>query len=81
MHVYYAAYETKGYTLEEMHEVFDSRLPPWKFRPGESRIEALASRIRQQQWQQEQQQANRRNGSGTETIAVDEEAWPFRRRS
>ncbi|KAL9484124.1 hypothetical protein ACSS6W_002913 [Trichoderma asperelloides] len=53
MHIYYAAYETKGYTLEEMHEAFDSRLPPWKFRQGESRVEALASRIRQQQRQQQ----------------------------
>lgn len=81
MHIYYAAYETKGYTLEEMHEAFDSRLPPWKFRQGESRVEALASRIRQQQRQQ--QRASIRSSRGTGAIAVqeEEEGWPFRRRS
>lgn len=83
MHMYYAAYETKGYTLEEMHEVFDSRLPPWKFRQGESRIEALASSIQQQQQrQQQQQQAGGRSVSRPEAIvAEEEEGWPFRRRS
>lgn len=79
LHMYYAAYETKGYTLEEMHEVFESKVPPWEFRQGESRVEALASRIRQQQ--REQQRDNGRNGTGTEAIAVEEEGWPFRRRS
>ncbi|KAL6898890.1 sugar transporter domain-containing protein [Trichoderma evansii] len=78
LHIYYAAYETKGYTLEEMHEVFDSKLPPWEFRPEESRVEALASRIRQQQ--RELQRANGRNRTGTEAIAAEEETWPFRRR-
>lgn len=82
MHMYYAAYETKGYTLEEMHEAFDSGLPPWKVRRGESRIEALASRIQQdQQRRYQQQQAQERSGIRAEaTVAEEDEGWPFRRR-
>ncbi|UKZ67061.1 uncharacterized protein TrAtP1_008224 [Trichoderma atroviride] len=79
--MYYIAYETKGYTLEEMHEVFDSGLPPWKIRQGESRIEALASRIHQDQQRQQQLQAQGRSRSRTEAICAEEdEGWPFRRR-
>lgn len=84
MHMYYAAYETKGYTLEEMHEAFDSGQLPWKIRRGESRFEALASRIQQDQQDQQrrQQQAQGRSGSRTEAIRAEEdEGWPFRRRS
>ncbi|KAK1248277.1 hypothetical protein MKX08_006497 [Trichoderma sp. CBMAI-0020] len=82
MFMYYIAYETKGYTLEEMHKVFDSGLPPWKIRQGESRIEALASRIQQDQQRQQQPQAQGRSASGTDAIGAEEdEGWPFRRRS
>ncbi|PNP45260.1 hypothetical protein TGAMA5MH_02983 [Trichoderma gamsii] len=83
IHMYYTAYETTGYTLEEMHEAFASGLPPWKVRRGESRIEALASRIQQdQQRRHQQQQAHGRNGIRAEAIVAEEdEGWPFRRRS
>jgi hypothetical protein len=83
MHMYFAAYETKGYTLEEMNEVFDSGLPPWQFSQGESRIEALASLIQQQQQRRQQLQAIGRSSSRTARIVAEEEegGWPFRRRS
>lgn len=77
MHMYCTAYETKGYTLEEMHQVFDSGVPAWKFRQGESRIEEMASRIRQYQ-QQEQQRANgMSNGQANAPVAGEEDGWPF----
>lgn len=37
--------ETKGYTLEEMDEVFDSGLPVWKKLKKTSRLEELAREI------------------------------------
>ena len=37
--------ETKGYTLEEMDDVFDSGLPAWKTRQKTSRLEQLEREI------------------------------------
>ncbi len=41
LHMAYAAPETKGYTLEEMDEVFDSGLPAWKSPKKASRLDEL----------------------------------------
>lgn len=41
LHVFFAAPETKGKTLEEMDEVFDTRRPAWERVPGESRLDRL----------------------------------------
>ncbi|KAL7797410.1 high-affinity glucose transporter [Trichoderma ceciliae] len=73
IHMFVAAYETKGYTLEEMDEAFSSRLPAWKSRQKESKLDGLVSRI-------EQQRAN--GGVSDEAgIPVEEVGWPFRRRT
>lgn len=45
--MFFAAYETKGYTLEEMDDVFDSGVPAWKTRTKTSRLEALEKEIEQ----------------------------------
>jgi sugar porter (SP) family MFS transporter len=45
IHVFLAAPETKGRTLEEMNEVFDSGLPAWRSRPSASRLDTLAHEI------------------------------------
>lgn len=45
IHMALAAPETKGYTLEEMDEVFDSGLPAWKTRQKPSRLEQLEREI------------------------------------
>ena len=45
IHVFLAAPETKGRTLEEMDEVFDSGLPAWKSPRNASRLETLAKDI------------------------------------
>jgi sugar porter (SP) family MFS transporter len=45
IHVFLAAPETKGRTLEEMDEVFDSGIPPWKPQPKSSRLEAITNQI------------------------------------
>jgi hypothetical protein len=37
--------ETKGKTLEEMDEVFDSGRPAWKAPPKESRLDRLQKEI------------------------------------
>lgn len=39
--MFFTAYETKGYTLEEMDDVFDSGIPAWKAHTKTSRLEAL----------------------------------------
>lgn len=39
--MFLAAPETKGFTLEEMDEVFDSGIAPWKRKAIVSRIEQL----------------------------------------
>lgn len=82
MHMYYAAYETKGYTLEEMHEVFDSGLPPWKFHQEESRIEALAFRIEHIENDMQALQIFARASNRPELAnPLDQQVWPFIRRS
>lgn len=45
IHMSLMAPETKGYTLEEMDEVFDSGLPAWKRLPKRSRLEDLEREI------------------------------------
>jgi len=39
--MFLTAPETKGKTLEEMDEVFDSGIPAWKTRAGGSRLDQL----------------------------------------
>ena len=41
VHMFLTAPETKGKTLEEMDEVFDSGIPAWKTRAGGSRLDQL----------------------------------------
>lgn len=41
IHVFFAAPETKGKTLEEMDDVFDARKPAWERRPSGSRLDAI----------------------------------------
>jgi len=45
IHIFLTAPETKGKTLEEMDEVFDSRVPAWRSRPQGSRLDRLARDI------------------------------------
>ena len=45
IHMFLMAPETKGYTLEEMDEVFDSGLPAWKKHKKSSRLEELEREI------------------------------------
>lgn len=45
IHIFLAAPETKGKTLEEMDEVFESGKWPWQGVPQESRLEALEKDI------------------------------------
>ncbi|KAH8666492.1 MFS sugar transporter-like protein [Xylariales sp. PMI_506] len=45
IHMALLAPETKGYTLEEMDEVFDSGLPAWKRYKKESRLDQLQKEI------------------------------------
>src|ERR1700738_1983997 len=46
IHMSFAAHETKRRTLEEMDDVFDSGLPPWKTsKLTSSRLEQLAEEI------------------------------------
>jgi hypothetical protein len=45
IHMFSAAPETRGKTLEEMDEVFDSGLPTWKSVPKGSRLDQLAKDI------------------------------------
>ena len=45
IHMFLAAPETKGKTLEEMDEVFDSGRPAWKGVPKGSRFDQLAKDI------------------------------------
>jgi Sugar (and other) transporter len=46
IHMFFAAHETKRRTLEEMDDVFDSGLPPWKTsKVTSSRLEQLAEEI------------------------------------
>lgn len=47
IHMFFTAYETKGRTLEEMDEVFDSGHPAWRSQAGRSRLDALAEDIEQ----------------------------------
>lgn len=44
--MFFAAHETKRHTLEEMDDIFDSGLPPWKTsKMTSSRSEQLAEEI------------------------------------
>jgi hypothetical protein len=45
IHMFLLAPETKGKTLEEMDEVFDSGLPAWKAPPEGSRLDKLQKEI------------------------------------
>jgi len=45
IHIFLTAPETKGKTLEEMDEVFDSGLPAWKTVPKGSRLDQLTKDI------------------------------------
>lgn len=45
IHMFLTAPETKGRTLEEMDEVFDSGLPAWKTLPKGSRFDQLQKDI------------------------------------
>ncbi len=45
IHMFLAAPETKGKTLEEMDDVFDSGLPAWKSVPKGSRLDQLQKDI------------------------------------
>lgn len=45
IHLFLTARETKGKTLEEMDDVFDSGLPPWKQEVKGSRLDALEHQI------------------------------------
>ena len=45
IHMFLAAPETKGKTLEEMDEVFDSGRPAWKPVPKGSRLDQLTKDI------------------------------------
>lgn len=45
-HMFFSAPETKGFTLEEMDDVFESGVPAWKRdRPAPSRLEELEMRL------------------------------------
>lgn len=43
--MFFAAHETKGYTLEEMDDIFDSGIRPWQKRQRPSRLDALQQQI------------------------------------
>lgn len=45
IHMFFTAYETKGYTLEEMDDVFDSGVPAWRTNGAKSRLKDLERRI------------------------------------
>lgn len=45
IHMFLTAPETKGKTLEEMDEVFDSGLPAWKAVPKGSRLDQIQKDI------------------------------------
>lgn len=45
IHMFLAAPETKGKTLEEMDAVFDSGIPAWKSVPKGSRLDILSKEI------------------------------------
>ncbi|KAG0135524.1 general substrate transporter [Tuber indicum] len=45
VHMFFTAPETKGVTLEEMDDVFDSGRPPWKTRSPVSRLDNLQKDI------------------------------------
>jgi hypothetical protein len=45
IHMFLTAPETKGKTLEEMDDVFDSGLPAWKSVPQGSRLDQLQKDI------------------------------------
>ncbi|KAF4983732.1 hypothetical protein FZEAL_948 [Fusarium zealandicum] len=47
VHMFFTAHETKGFTLEEMDDVFDSGHKAWKKRDKTSRLERLANDIEQ----------------------------------
>ncbi|KAL4795843.1 general substrate transporter [Aspergillus venezuelensis] len=45
LHMFLTAPETKGFTLEEMDEVFDSGIAPWRRRKIESRLDQIEREI------------------------------------
>ncbi|KAI9375224.1 general substrate transporter [Aspergillus egyptiacus] len=45
IHMFLTAPETKGYTLEEMDEVFDTGIPAWRRLPHKSRLDELEREI------------------------------------
>lgn len=45
--MFFMAPETKGYTLEEMDDIFDSGVPAWKSGHKVSRLEVLEKEIQE----------------------------------
>jgi hypothetical protein len=45
IHMFLMARETAGITLEEMNDVFDSGIPPWKKQPKRSRLDEIQRKI------------------------------------
>lgn len=45
--MFFTAYETKGYTLEEMDDVFDSSVPAWRTNVVKSRLKELERNIQE----------------------------------
>lgn len=44
--MFFAAHETKGYTLEEMDSVFDAGIPAWRTKKPKSQLDNLEQDIR-----------------------------------
>ncbi|KAI5281193.1 MFS sugar transporter [Ascosphaera aggregata] len=45
VHMFFACFETKGYTLEEMGDIFDSGRWPWQTMNIQSRLDELKSKV------------------------------------
>jgi len=58
IHMFLCAPETKGRTLEEMDEVFDSGIPPWQKVDGSKRLEQLRRDIEQGQAKEQGKEAD-----------------------
>ena len=43
--MFFTAPETKGFTLEEMDDVFDSGIPPWRKLEKRSKLDELEQQI------------------------------------
>jgi len=65
--MFLTAPETKGKTLEEMDDVFDSGIPAWKTRATTSRLDQLAHDIETGELKVD----TKRTGSVTQTETVE----------